>query len=270
MQDYKKYFEANQKLWDARVEPHLSSDMYEMDAFRKGKNSLQAFEIETLGSLEGKTILHLQCHFGKDTISLCRLGADRAVGVDLSPKSIATAIELAEEFSVPAEFICSNVYDVGVNGQFDMVYTSFGATPWLPDLDRWAQIINQNLKPGGQFYFVEFHPLIYIFDFETKEIKYDYFYTQEPIVETAEGSYAGEAKNINLTEYSWNHGISEIINPLLKQGLMLKKMNEFDYSSYNCFENMKTVGKDQYVFDIGIRFPHMLEMLFEKPIKQGF
>ena len=123
MQDYKKYFEANEKLWDARVEPHLSSDMYEMDAFRNGKNSLQAFEIVTLGSLSGKTILHLQCHFGKDTISLCRLGAKKAVGVDLSPKSISTAKELAEELSVPAEFICSNIYDVGIIDQFDMHIT---------------------------------------------------------------------------------------------------------------------------------------------------
>jgi len=265
MKDYKKYFDANQQLWDARVQPHLGSKMYDMESFRKGRSSLMEIETETLGDITGQDILHLQCHFGQDSLSFSRLGAGKVVGVDISKKAIDTAKGLALELGLDTEFICSNVYDIGKVGEFDMVFSTYGATPWLPDLDKWAQIISDNLKSGGIFYFCEFHPSIYMMDFDTKEINYDYFSNQDPIEEIAEGTYADEEAAINLKEYSWNHGTSEIITPLLNEGLQLSKIQEYDWSPYDCFPNMLKVGENKYRMDLNIRFPHILEMVFKKP-----
>ena len=219
MKDFKKFFEANQQLWDARVQPHLGSRMYDMESFRNGRSSLTSIETNTLGDITGKDILHLQCHFGQDSLSFSRQGASKVVGVDISEKAIATATDLAKELNLSTQFICSNVYDIGKLGAFDIVFTSYGATPWLPDLYKWASLINMNLKPGGIFYICEFHPSLYVLDFDSKEITYDYFNNEEPIIEIAEGTYADTDADINLKEYSWNHGISETISPLLREGL---------------------------------------------------
>jgi len=265
MEDFKKFFEANKKLWDARVQPHLGSKMYDMESFMKGRSSLTEIETTTLGDISGKDILHLQCHFGQDSLSFSRNGAHKVVGVDISEKAIATAKSLAIELGLNTQFICSNVYDVGKIGEFDIVFSTYGAIPWLPDLDKWAGIISANLKPGGIFYFCEFHPTLYLLDFDTKKIAYDYFTTDEPITEISEGTYADSAADIKMTEYSWNHAASEIIAPLLKQGLELTKFQEYDWSPYDCFPNMLNVAEGKYRIDIDIRFPHLLEMVFQKP-----
>lgn len=265
MQTYTKFFEANKKLWDARVHPHLGSKMYDMAAFRNGKSSLMDIETQTLGDVSQKEILHLQCHFGQDSLSFSRLGAKRVVGVDISEQAITTAKELAIELDLNTKFICSNVYDIGKLGEFDLVFSTYGAIPWLPDLDKWASIINNNLKSGGIFYFCEFHPSLYMMDFDTKILTYDYFTTDEPIFEMAEGTYADTEAPIKMEEYSWNHGISEILTPLLNQGLQLTKIQEYDWSPYNCFPNMLNVGDDKYRIDLKIRFPHILELVLKKP-----
>lgn len=265
MEDYKKFFDANQKLWDARVQPHLGSKMYEMESFRKGRSSLTEIETTTLGDFSDKDILHLQCHFGQDSLSFSRQGAGRVVGVDISEKAINTAKNLAQELDLDAQFICSNVYDIGKIGEFDIIFSTYGAIPWLPDLNKWASIINDNLKCGGTFYFCEFHPTLYLLDFDSKEIAYDYFTSKEPITEIAEGTYADSTADIKMTEYSWNHAASEIITPLLAQGLQLTKFQEYDWSPYDCFPNMLKVGANKYRMDLNIRFPHLLEMVFKKP-----
>jgi len=265
MKDYKKFFEANKQLWDARVQPHLGSKMYDMEGFRNGRSSLTEIETNTLGSVVGKDILHLQCHFGQDSLSFSRQGAAKVVGIDISEKAITTAKVLANELGLNTQFECSNVYDIGKLGEFDIVFSTYGAIPWLPDLQQWASIINQNLKPGGLFYFCEFHPSLYVLDFDTKEMMYDYFNTEEPITEIAEGTYADANADIKMEEYSWNHGASEIITPLLNEGLQLIKFAEYDWSPYDCFPNMLNVGEGKYRIDLGIRFPHLLEMVFRKP-----
>lgn len=265
MTDLKKYFDANKKLWNARVKPHLGAKMYDMEAFKNGSSSLAEIETKTLGDLTGKSILHLQCHFGQDSLSMKRSGARKVIGVDISDEAIDTARSLATELNLDAEFVCSNVLEIDKLGEFDLVFSTYGAIPWLPELNKWAGIIHKNLESGGMFYFCEFHPSLYMFDFDSKELAYDYFRTEEPIVEVAEGTYADESAPINLTEYSWNHGMSEIITPLLNQGLQLVKLEEYDWSPYDCFPNMLNVGLDRYRMDLPIRFPHVLEMVFKKP-----
>lgn len=267
MSEYNKYFEANKKLWNARVQPHMGSKMYDLEAFKNGKSSLTEIGKQTLGDLNGKDVLHLQCHFGQDTLSMARAGAASVVGVDISDVAIKTARNLAEELQIDAKFICANVLDLEKVGDFDLVFSTYGAIPWLPDLNRWASIIAENLKPGGMFYFCEFHPSLYMFDFDTKKLTYDYFTTADPITELAEGTYADENAAIKMEEHSWNHGISEILIPLLNEGLQLTKIQEFDWSPYNCFPNMLNVGEGRYRMDLPIRFPHLLEMVLHKPAK---
>jgi len=145
----KEYFETNRKAWDLRVDVHKASEMYDLETFKNGRNSLTEIELQTLnGIVNGKSLLHLQCHFGQDTLSLSRMGA-KTTGVDMSPKSLALARELNEELGLDAKFVESNIMELQDNleGQFDIIYTSFGVVSWLPDLEKWASIINHFLKP---------------------------------------------------------------------------------------------------------------------------
>ena len=265
MRDYSKYFEANRKLWNARVQPHLGSKMYNLDAFKAGKTSLTEIELHTLGDMTGKDILHLQCHFGQDTLSLSRAGANIVVGVDFSDQAIETAQSLAKELKIEAEFICSDVLELGIVGEFDLVFSTYGATPWLPDLEKWSKVIHENLKTGGHFYFCEFHPSLYMLDFDTLKMKYDYFNSPEPILEEVTGTYADVNANIKMKEYSWNHGIADIMTPLLDTGLVLKHVREYDWSPYDCFPNMLNFEDGKYRLNLPNAFPHLLEMVWKKP-----
>jgi ubiquinone/menaquinone biosynthesis C-methylase UbiE len=188
----------------------------------------------------------LQCHFGQDTISLSRLGAT-TVGVDLSDKAIETAKELAKTTNTNAKFICCDVYDLPnhLNQKFDIVYTSYGTIGWLPDMDKWAKVVSHFLKPKGQFVFVEFHPVVWMFDDNFKEIKYNYF-NVEPIIEIEEGTYADKSANIKQKEVGWNHDLSEVINSLIKNGLTINSFNEYDYSPYNCFNETIEIEPNKY------------------------
>ena len=177
------YFENNRQSWNELTAFHADSSFYDVASFKKGKSSLKHIEIDELGDIKGKKILHLQCHFGMDTLSLARQGAI-VVGVDISDTSIQKAIELSDELKIPAKFIRSNVYEIEniLEETFDIVYTSYGAINWLNDLDKWAKIISRCLKPNGVFYMVEFHPFIYTLD-DKSEIVNSYFKSKQ--IETA-------------------------------------------------------------------------------------
>ncbi|QNK64904.1 class I SAM-dependent methyltransferase [Pedobacter sp. PAMC26386] len=231
------YIEINRQSWNNRTETHLNSSFYDVSGFLNGKTSLNEIELNLLGDVKGKTILHLQCHFGQDTISLGRLGA-KVTGIDLSDKAIASANELAEKAKTPARFICCDIYDLPshLTEQFDIVFTSYGTIGWLPDLDKWAQIVSGFLKPGGKFVFVEFHPVVWMFDDNFEKIGYNYFNTG-PIIENQTGTYADRKAPISQESVGWNHSTSEVLNNLLKNGLELNSFDEFDYSPYNCFNN---------------------------------
>lgn len=229
------YKEINKKLWNSRTDVHIHSDFYDNENFIKGRSSLNSVEIDLLGDIKGKSILHLQCHFGQDTISMNRLGA-KTTGIDLSDRAIERANELATTTKSDATFICCDIYDLPqhLNEKFDIVFTSYGAIGWLPDLNKWANIVSQFLKPNGKFVFVEFHPLVWIFDDNFAKIKYNYFNT-EPIIEFEEGTYADRNAPIGQECVTWNHNIGEVINSLIKNDLEINSLDEFDYSPYNCF-----------------------------------
>jgi len=173
-----KYFEANAKRWNEVVDIHAKSKFYDLEGFKLGKNSLLPIEIKELGDVKGKSLLHLQCHFGLDTISWAHLGA-KATGVDFSENGIKKAKELSKELKIPANFIQTNIYDLPkhISEQYDIVFTSYGVLCWLPDLEKWAEIIDLCLKPGGIFYIIESHPLSDMIDESIKDklvLKYPY------------------------------------------------------------------------------------------------
>src|SRR5437868_117554 len=137
------YLNINRESWNKRTEVHVGSEFYDLEGFLNGNTSLNSIELGLLGNIKGKSILHLQCHFGQDTISLARLGAD-VTGVDLSDRSIEKAVEIAAQTNSGATFICCDIYDLPrhLDKKFDIVFTSYGTIIWLPDLDKWAKLIS--------------------------------------------------------------------------------------------------------------------------------
>ena len=241
-----KYFESNKSLWNKRTSINTQSEFYGLEEFKKGKTSLNFVELEALGDVKEKSLLHLQCHFGMDTLSWARFGA-KATGVDFSDEAIKLAKELNTELNLDAEFICSNVYDLKekLDRKFDIVFNSYGVIGWLPDLNKWAEIINHFLKPGGTFFLAEFHPVIWMYDSEIKNLKYSYFNSGNPIEEKVKGTYADKNAEIEMTEYGWNHSLDEVFNSLKNNGLQVESFNEYPFSFYNCFPDM-VKGKDNF------------------------
>ena len=214
---------------------HEKSAFYDVAGFKAGKTTLNPLELEELGDVKNKTLLHLQCHFGLDTLSWAREGA-KVTGIDFSEKAITLAKNLAEELSLDARFICSDVYALPENlqGRFDVVFTSYGALPWLPNLEKWANVVAHFLKPGGVFYLAEFHPVLWMFDNDMRRLTYPYF-NHGAIVEEANGTYADRDAPICNQEITWNHGLGEVISALTGQGLRIEFVHELPYSFYNAF-----------------------------------
>ena len=189
MDDNTNYFETNKATWNKKVAVHAQSEMYNMAGFKKGETSLMPYELKALPDVKGKSLLHLQCHFGQDTMSWSRLGA-KSIGVDISDKAIDLAKDLSKELQLDTKFVCCNVLDTSkhISETFDIVYTSYGTIGWLPDLKPWARMISERLKPGGVFYIVEFHPILWMFDYTNKKAEMKYHYNQtEAIYEEYEG-----------------------------------------------------------------------------------
>ncbi|MBC5775308.1 class I SAM-dependent methyltransferase [Pontibacter sp. KCTC 32443] len=236
------YLDVNRALWDTRTATHVNSEFYDVASFKAGRNSLNEIELALLGDVRGKKILHLQCHFGQDTLSLARMGAD-VTGADLSEVAIAQAKQLAGELQVNARFICCNVLELDkyLDDQFDIVFCSYGVIGWHPDLNAFTSIVSRFLKPGGEFYLIEFHPFIWMYDNNQEKIAYAYF-NRGPIVEVEEGTYADRNAPIKNNSYTWNHPLSDTISSLLNNGLELTDFQEYDYSPYNIFKNMTQEG----------------------------
>lgn len=231
------YIRKNKDLWNSRTDVHVNSEFYDMPSFLKGKNTLNSIELDLLGDVKDKNILHLQCHFGQDTLSLARMGA-KATGADLSDKAIKKANDLAKELGLDAKFVCCDIYELPKNldEKFDIVFTSYGTIGWLPDLDKWAAVIKNHLKPGGRFIMVDFHPVVWMFDNDFKEVGYNYFNTGA-INEVEEGTYADRDAKLHSEYVGWNHSMAELLSALLNIGLTLKTFQEIDYSPYNCFRH---------------------------------
>ena len=243
-----KYFEVNKTTWNEKVRIHANSNMYYLEAFKKGKSSLMSYEQKALGNVKEKSLLHLQCHFGQDTLSWSRLGA-KCVGVDLSYTGINLAKELCEELKVDANFFCCNVLDTSelVKDEFDIVYTSYGVIGWLPELKPWGKMIAEKLKPGGVFYMVEFHPIVWMFDYLEQKPIMKYGYMQDEVIyEEYNGTYANQDSKMISKEYGWNHGLSEVVNALTEAGLHIDYLNEHNESPYDVLPDLIKTDSGMY------------------------
>lgn len=249
MTDNDNYFKINKATWNEKVKVHAKSDMYDLEAFKNGKSSLMPYEVDALGDVNGKSLLHLQCHFGQDTLSWSRKGA-KCVGVDLSDEGIKLAKQLNSELKFDAEFVCCNVLDTSqfVKNTFDIVFTSYGVIGWLPDLKPWGKMIAEKLNKGGTFYMVEFHPIVWMFDYLDSKPVMKYGYMQdEAIYEEYEGTYANQDSKMISKEYGWNHGLSEVINALTEAGLHIDYLKEHNESPYNVLPDLIETESGMFV-----------------------
>lgn len=239
-----EFLRANKKLWDNLTPIHEKSDFYDMESFLNGKCTIEKIDVRELGDVSGKILLHLQCHFGQDTISWARRGA-KVTGADFSEEAISLARSLADRLNIDAQFVCCNIYDLPehLTGQFDIVYTSGGVLNWLPDLAGWGKIAAHFLKPGGKFYVREFHPSAYIFADDEHEtaprVHYPYFRTDQPLRFDDQGSYADRDADTRNVNYEWPHSMGEIVNSLIDAGLRINFLHEFPFSSYRSHPFMK-------------------------------
>jgi 2-polyprenyl-3-methyl-5-hydroxy-6-metoxy-1,4-benzoquinol methylase len=244
--EQQEYFQANRNLWNQRTIVHKNSAFYNLAGFKAGESALTPIELKEVGDVSGKTLLHLQCHFGMDSLDWARRGAI-VTGIDLADTAIEEANKLNNELGLKAKFVCCNVLDTSrfVPGQFDIVFTSYGTIGWLPDLKPWAMMIAEKLKPGGIFYIAEFHPVVWMFDDDFTHIKYAYE-NKEVIITENQGTYTDRHAVIMGKEYSWNHSISEVLNALTGAGLKIELFNEHMYSPYPCFSNVVEFEKNKW------------------------
>ncbi|MBT2557686.1 class I SAM-dependent methyltransferase [Hymenobacter sp. ISL-91] len=233
------YLEVNRRLWNAKTAFHLASDFYNVAGFTAGQTSLNPPELQLLGDVAGQDVLHLQCHFGLDTLSLVRMGA-HVTGVDLADEAIAAARALSAQLGLAAEFVQADVLALPAhfNGQFDVVFTSYGVLGWLPDLAQWAAGVARCLRPGGRLVLIEFHPAVWMFDNDFTRIEYSYF-NRQTIIEQEAGTYADHAAPLHETSVCWNHSLGEVLGALLGQGLAIRHFEEYDYSCYDCLNGLE-------------------------------
>jgi len=248
MDDNNRYFQINKETWNKKVEVHSKSKMYDLKAFKKGETSLKSYELDALGDVSHKSLLHLQCHFGQDTLSWSKMGA-KCVGIDFSDEGIKLAQELNNELKLDAKFVCCNVLDTSkfISETFDIVFTSYGVIGWLPDLKPWGKLIAERLVKGGTFFMEEFHPIVWMFDNENKtNLKYGYN-QKEVIYEEYKGTYTDEESKMISKEYGWNHGLGEVVSALTEAGLHIEYLKEQDECPYNVLPNLAETDSGMFV-----------------------
>ncbi|HEY7935688.1 MAG TPA: class I SAM-dependent methyltransferase [Candidatus Limnocylindrales bacterium] len=229
---------ANRELWNAWTKINVESAFYDVASFRSGEREIRLsdYEIAEVGPVEGRSLLHLQCHFGLDTLSWARLGAT-VTGADFSPDGVTAARALAADLGIPATFVIANLYDLPeeLDGQFDIVYTSRGVLGWLPDIAGWARVAAHFVKPGGVFYVTEIHPVAQVFEGEgvqpgELQLAYPYWSHAEPLTFDVHGSYADrDAPTEGLVEHGWDHSLGQIVSALIDAGLRIEFLHEFDF-----------------------------------------
>jgi SAM-dependent methyltransferase len=232
----------NRDLWDAWTGIHTASEFYDVPSFRDGRQPIRLadYEREEIGPVAGKSLLHLQCHFGLDTLSWARLGAN-VTGADFSEQAITAARALAADVGVPATFVLGNLYDLPdvLDGRYDIVYTSRGVLGWLPDIAGWARVAAHFVRPGGTFYVTDIHPVAQAFENEDVQpgelrLAYPYWSHETPLTFAVKGSYADpDAPTApDLVEHGWDHSLGEIVTALIDAGLRIELLHELDFCEW--------------------------------------
>lgn len=261
----------NRAMWDELAPIHLQA-YNEVALLRKGEEILDEIELREVGDVRGKTMLHLQCHIGSDTLAWARHGAI-VTGVDFSSTSLACATQLADELKLPATFIHSNIYGLRTvhEGQYDVVYTSKGVLCWLKDLSEWGRIIAHYLRPGGVFYLMETHPTIMALEeMETGDLAFTYSYFHKEIpTEWAPGDADYADKNYIRKNGSaeWEWSVSDIVNALIEAGLQLEFLNEYEKLFFQLFPSMTSEDGGWYHLpQYAGKLPLLLTLRARKPV----
>lgn len=236
--------QANLSSWNKRAAMHMrdATGFYDIDAFLAGRDTLGHIEAAEIGDVRGRTLLHLQCHFGLDTLSLARRGAV-VTGLDFSSVAIAGARGLAGKAGLPATFVQADLYDApeAIGERFDMVYSTWGTICWLPDIRAWARVVADMLKPGGRFYFADSHPFALVLDERDGAIRPTYGWRtpkDAPDAFTDAQSYTGDAFAEPVTDYNWIHPLSDIVTGLIEAGLTLDFLHEHETLPSRLFPSM--------------------------------
>jgi SAM-dependent methyltransferase len=235
MLDVSSWRDLNRAMWDRKAPLHLKSREYDVAGFKAGRSSLLPHEIKDLWDVAGKDLIHLQCHFGLDTLSWARLGA-HVTGLDFSGPAVEAAAALALEIGIPdARFVTSDVYDAPAavgRCAYDIVYTGVGALCWLPDMEAWAKVVYDLLRPGGQLYLFEFHPVKWMIEASAPSditIRDSYFTPREGYREAGGVSYADTSIPSAATPtVQWNHPLGEVVTALAQAGLRIDTLRELD------------------------------------------
>jgi SAM-dependent methyltransferase len=251
--------ELNRRHWDEATQIHTRGNVYGIDEFKAGLCRLHPIEVREVGDVRGKTLLHLQCHFGLDTLSWARRGAD-VTGVDFSPEGIAFARALSQETGVPGRFVESDLYELtralDAPRAFDIVYTSYGAINWLPDLGPWGRVIAHYLKPGGCFHIVEAHPTARIFPMDddlkaspdaraarTLPAWFSYFHDPAGLRWAPAADYADPNATTPTGTHEWQHSMSDILNALIQAGLAIEWLHEFPVCAWQIVAGSELVER---------------------------
>jgi SAM-dependent methyltransferase len=242
--------EANRANWDERVAIHMGPGGYNLAPLRAGKGVLNPIEEAELGPVEGLRVLHLQCHFGQDTLTLAQRGAE-VVGLDFSGEGIEAARALADELGLAdrARFVQADLYDaphaIPEPAAFDRVFVTWGAINWLPDIAAWAKVVALFLKPGGALYLAEGHPAALVFDDATKDADgmpgwfWPYF-SRDVFIDKAPRDYTGDMPRLRSgPTYEWVHPLSSVLGALGAAGLRLVWLHEHDAVPWPMFQILR-------------------------------
>jgi 2-polyprenyl-3-methyl-5-hydroxy-6-metoxy-1,4-benzoquinol methylase len=228
--------ELNQAWWDERVPIHATSDFYDLEGFLADPkaSALRPFEIDEVGDVAGRSLVHLQCHFGLDALSWARRGA-RVTGLDFSRPAIEAATDAAARAGLDARFVAADVYDAAEalgRQTFDIVYTGFGALNWLPDVPRWATVVEALVAPGGILYLAEFHPVHHVMADDDLRVEHPYFH-EGPAVWEDPGTYADPAAETRSNRtHQWTHGLGEVVSSVIDAGLVVEHLHELDHTLF--------------------------------------
>ena len=250
--------EQNRAVWNEIVELHYEHPDYKLKEFLDGWNSLKEIERNALGDVTDKSLLHLMCQFGMDTLSWARLGAD-VTGVDISDKSIEYAEKLKQLAGFPdAQFIRSDIYDLigKLDKKFDIIFQSHGTHCWIEDLDKWAEVIAHYLKPGGTFFIVDSHPIVDLFLWDDE---FSYFH-KGPYKETGSPDYCDRTYKIKNESVEWMHQISDFVNVMIKAGLTIEYLQEFNKGYYDVKGDWVRKGDYWYPPEGAPKYPLMFAL----------
>jgi SAM-dependent methyltransferase len=248
---------ANRANWDERVRVHIGPGGYDLSDLRAGHGKLNTIEEAELPPVDGKRVAHLQCHFGADSLTLAQRGAE-VVGLDFSAPAIEAARELADELGLVnrARFVHADLYDalaaISPPHGFDMVFVTWGAICWLPDISGWARIVAALLHPGGLLYLAEGHPAAYVFDDAARSPDgmpgvFAPYFSHEPVIDAEGSDYVDpNARLANATIYNWIHPLGDVITSLIAAGMTLDWLHEHDAVPWRMFRILVKAASGLY------------------------